>query len=290
MSEHLERRYSRYHINSKKEYFKNTLKGLTTVELCITEMCTRKCGFCPRSDETVYKNNPFHMSVDTVFNFANKAKQDGFEGDIHISGFGEPFLNKNIFEIVSTLKTILPKCRICITNNGDCINVERIKEIFKCGLDYMIISCYDGDEARNKFSKMFLDADITDEKYEIRELWYKEGETDLDFAKRNNFNNRSGTSTKLNELEIRSGKCYLPFYKLVIDWDGSVLLCCNDWFRRHKGFGNINKDSLSDIWHGDEFKKVRGELSCGKRTGPSCKNCSIDGTIIGKESVEILGY
>ena len=290
MRTHLKNRTSRYYINSEKSYFKDILKGLTTVELCITEMCTRKCGFCPRSDESVYKNNPYHMSIETVLNFADKCVLDNFGGDVHISGFGEPFLNKNIFEIVRTLKKSLPENRVCITNNGDCLSKEKIKDIFECGLDYMIISCYDGEESKNKFLNMFQELDISDEKFEIRELWFKPKETELDFAKRNNFNNRSGTYTKLNELGARTGKCYLPFYKLVIDWNGEVLLCCNDWYRRHRGFGNINKDTLFDIWNGDEFKKVREQLSNGNRVGPSCKNCSIDGTLIGKESVKMLGF
>lgn len=287
---HLEKRYNRYEVNSKKDYFKNDLKGLTTIELCITEMCTRKCGFCPRSDETVYKNNPFHMSLSTVNEFCKKCKNENFGGDIHISGFGEPFLNKNIFNIVSLIKFNLPDNRVCITNNGDCLTSEKIKEIFYCGLDYMIISCYDGYDAKNKFIQMFKDTNISNQKFEIRELWYNEGENELEFAKRNKFNNRSGTSTKLNGLDVKTGECYLPFYKLVIDWNGEILLCCNDWHRRHKGFGNINKNSLSEIWYGDEFTKVRKDLSIGNRIGPSCKNCSIDGTIIGKESVKTLGF
>lgn len=290
INNHLEKRYNRYEINSKKESFKKNLKGLATIELCITEMCTRKCGFCPRSDETVYKNNPFHMSLSTVSEFCKKCIDDDFEGDIHISGFGEPFLNKNIFNIVSLIKFNLPSNRVCITNNGDCLTEKKLKDIFECGLDYMIISCYDGEDSKNKFIKMFEDTNISPEKYEIRELWYKEGETELEFAKRNKFNNRSGTSTKLNDLEIKEGACFLPFYKLVIDWNGEVLLCCNDWHRRHKGFGNINTHSLSDIWYGEEFKNVRKDLIKGKRSGPSCKNCSIEGTIIGKESVKSLGY
>lgn len=290
MTTHLEKRYDRYYINSQKDYFKDDLKGLTTIELCITEMCTRKCGFCPRSDETVYKNNNLHMSLTTVNQIGTKCKESNFGGDIHISGFGEPFLNKNIFNIVSLLKYHLPNNRVCITNNGDCLTVSRIVDIFRCGLDYMIISCYDGDDAKNKFIDLFNSADIPSDKYQIRELWYKEGETDLQFAIRNQFNNRSGTSKNLNELTITQSACNLPFYKLVIDWNGDVLLCCNDWHRKHKGFGNINETSLPDIWYSDEFKHIRSELSHGKRTGPACKNCSINGTLIGKESVQILGF
>ncbi|NBP04169.1 MAG: radical SAM protein, partial [Proteobacteria bacterium] len=150
-NEHLEKRYDRYFINSKTESFQEHLKGLTTVELCVTELCTRTCDFCPRGNPEVYKNQNLHMSLDTVKKFADRCNDDLFTGDIHISGFGEPFLYKHIFDAVRILKTELPNNRICITNNGDRLTEEKLKGIFECGLDYMIISCYDGLESKQRF-------------------------------------------------------------------------------------------------------------------------------------------
>ena len=153
----------------------------------------------------------------------------------------------------------------------------------------MIISCYDGSEARDKFVDMFTQAGIADNDYEIRELWLLPGETVDQMMDRNQFNNRSG-AVVVEEYrhEFVENACYLPFYKLVIDWDGTALLCCNDWYRRHKGFGNINEISIKDIWLGSEFRKVRKNLHGGKRTGPACSNCNVKGTLVGSESVDVL--
>ena len=36
-------------------------------------------------------------------------------------------------------------------------------------------------------------------------------------------------------------KCYLPFYKTFIGWNGSMTIFCNDWHRETGEFGNIEE-------------------------------------------------
>ncbi len=67
--------------------------------------------------------------------------------------------------------------------------------------------------------------------------------------------------------------CSAPFDDIVILWNGDVVLCCYD----HDGFnviGNINKDSLKNIWRGDKVKRIR-DLFLHKKTGdlPLCSTC-----------------
>ena len=112
MNDHFKKRYDRYYINSETKSFKKHLIGLSTIELCITELCTRTCEFCPRGNPLVYKNQNLHMSLDTVEIFSKRCIDDKFTGDIHISGFGEPFLNKDIFDIVRILKNQIGRAHV----------------------------------------------------------------------------------------------------------------------------------------------------------------------------------
>ena len=287
--EHLAQRHSRYDINAAKDYFYNDLKGLTVIELAITELCTRKCGFCPRADSDNYPNQKLFMSQETITNLANSCKEHNYQGDIHISGFGESYTNKEFLTLVRTLRGILPENRIVVTTNGDLLNVDTIRKTYSAGINYMIVSCYDGKESMDNFASLYSTSGISDSEYEIRKLWLDPGETVEEMMKRNKFNNRSG-AVVVEEMksDFCKNKCYLPFYKLVIDWNGDALLCCNDWYRKHKGFGNINDMSLKDIWYGDDFRKVRGDLNEGKRKGPACSNCNINGIFVGEKSVEVL--
>ena len=287
--EHLTQRHGRYDTNSKRESFRTGLKGLSVIELCITELCTRKCSFCPRADADNYPNQKLFMDIDTITNIGNSCKAHYFEGDFHISGFGESLTNKEFLVITERLRSILPTNRITLTTNGDLLTVDRISQIYTSGVNYIIVSCYDGEKAMRKFDKMFADANIRDNDYEIRELWKAPEETVDSMMRRNKFNNRSGAvMVKAARDDVNDNPCYLPFYKLVFDWNGEALLCCNDWYRRHKGFGNINEQSIKDIWLGEEFTKIRSKLKDGKRTGPACKHCNVHGTLVGRKSVDLL--
>ena len=285
-SYHLNKRNERYYVNMLKSGFLDNLKGLTTIEICVTEICTRKCRFCPRSDSSVYPNQKLFMSKNTILNIANKCLEDGFEGDFHFSGFGESFTHPEFFELTSIFRDKVPNNFILVTTNGDLLNEKIINNVIKRNFNKVVVSCYDGEESKHKFIRLFEKNAFFN--YDIRELWFKPNEDVTSLISRNGFNNRAGSVNVELSNDHKSSQCFLPFYKLVIDWNGEVLLCCNDWKRAHKGFGNINKTSLKDIWYGEEFNKVRLNLIEGNRIGPACINCNVSGILIGKESVRAL--
>ena len=67
--------------------------------------------------------------------------------------------------------------------------------------------------------------------------------------------------------------CKEPWQKLSVDWDGNVSACCGD-YDRLLNIGNINKDSLYDIWNGELIKSYRKIISCNKLDSLSlCSGC-----------------
>ena len=48
------------------------LNALRSITLNSTEMCNRKCHFCPRSDPKVYPNQKLHISEKTIRNFSKE--------------------------------------------------------------------------------------------------------------------------------------------------------------------------------------------------------------------------
>jgi MoaA/NifB/PqqE/SkfB family radical SAM enzyme len=287
IKEHMRGRNDRYYINTQNTSFSANLKGLSVIEVCITELCTRRCGFCPRSDSKVYPNKRLFMSLETISRLGEECALNNYGGDFHFSGFGESLTHPEFFQLIKTLRQFLPNNHFALTTNGDLLTKEVCKKIYESGINYIILSCYDGPDAYGKFEEML---EFHKPNYEIRELWISPDETLEEMAKRNNFNNRSGAVTNIDynsSLEQnKNNPCYLPFYKLVFDYNGDALLCCNDWFRKHKGFGNLHTQSLQEIWHSSEFTNIRIQLKQGIRSGPACVNCNINGTLIGKESVE----
>ena len=79
------------------KHFENSdedpIKSILTVEVNTTELCNRKCVFCPRYNDEVYPNRNLHMTPNGAGLIADNLAKHGFEGKISFSGFGENLLN-----------------------------------------------------------------------------------------------------------------------------------------------------------------------------------------------------
>jgi len=272
----IEERQSRYYVNSKKKSFSSTLKGVTVVELNPSERCTRHCDFCPRGHG--YKNQSKYLTIGTSARIATELNRLNYEGDIHISGFGEPLLNARIVDNITIMRQILPDNRIALTTNGDVITDDYLDKLITAGVSFIVVSCYEESRAK-EMTDLFSRHNFKN--YDLREFWYKDNQTTEEFIEEKNFNNRAGY---VQEGTLHN-QCYLPFYKLFIDWNGDVLLCCNDWNKTVKS-GNVNKKPLDELWHSKAFNDIRDNLKIGKRCDKPCDKCNIQGVLVGKESVE----
>ena len=77
-----------------------------------------------------------------------------FIGTLRYSGFVEPLLDKNIFNLVKNAREKLPKSNIEMVTNGDVLNDERLIKLYESGLTKLLISIYDGPEDVEKFQLM----------------------------------------------------------------------------------------------------------------------------------------
>lgn len=272
-----------YDIIKKHKY--GRLTGLTGIELNVTELCNRKCVFCPRHDPKIYPNQKRHVSREVINRLISELQKNEYEGVIYCSGFGEPLLCPEILDYILLLKEGLPKCYLEITTNGDFLTEQKI-DVIRNHIDNIIIDCYDSEEQKNKQLKMLKKANFT--KFKIRELWANPEEITPLFMDEVNFNNRAGAVQNI-DLKINQYKqCFLPFYRITVDWNGDIIICCNDWFRLQKGLGNILTTPFYDLWFSETLTKVRQNLYNGNRVDSACKNCSAKGTIYGQESANLI--
>ncbi len=77
-------------------------------------------------------------------------------------------------------------------------------------------------------------------------------------------------------------KCFYPSYQFLIDWNGDVFLCPQDWQRRVT-MGNMMQENIFDIWDSKIMNKYRKDLINGKRINSPCTSCNAEGTILGKK-------
>ncbi|MBT6295092.1 MAG: SPASM domain-containing protein [Nitrospina sp.] len=74
------------------------------------------------------------------------------------------------------------------------------------------------------------------------------------------------------ELLDKKDSCIDPLELLQLDYKGNVLLCCNDYYRKHS-FGNIWSDQIEKIWQKESFSLLRGELRNGVANLEICRIC-----------------
>lgn len=229
--------------------------------------------FCPRVDPKVYPNRNLHMSEDVLLTVAENLAAEGSRARISFSGFGEPLLHPHFPRIISLARARLTNTIECNTN-GDKLTSGKIEDLFDAGLTFLYVNMYDGPHQEEPFHAMFKQAGMTT--YKLRPHWGESHGLTL--------NNRSGT---LQGQEAATGRCHYPFYKMLVDWNGDVLFCSNDWARKIV-VGNVLSQSLRAIWLSDKMKEIRLGLACGDRNRDPCNQCSVVGTLSGKPSFDLL--
>jgi radical SAM protein with 4Fe4S-binding SPASM domain len=94
--------------------------------------------------------------------------------------------------------------------------------------------------------------------------------------------NKTGTHSKVFNYgglsfppdDSMDGKrCHHPFRPMVVQWDGNVPGCCNDW-RSAYNVANVHERTLEQIWQSDEFGAMREKLYHGQRDFVPCKGCN----------------
>lgn len=254
----------------------------TEIEISESGTCNRKCSFCPRSasdfeDKKEFIDNVLHEKL------CAELKELDYKGTVRYSGFVEPLIDKNIFNLIFSIRNALPDCNIELVTNGDPLNLKRLKKLFISGLNKILISAYDNKETAIKLEKLCNEANLTDDQYIVRHRYYGE---DKDFGI--TLSNRSGMMKNAefaisDLIEPMKNPCFIPSYTFFLDYQGDVLICPHDWGKKII-LGNLKKERLLDIWFSNRAMKIRKNLKDSNRRFSPCNVCDVDGTLIGQKN------
>ena len=254
----------------------------TEIEISESGTCNRKCSFCPRSapkfiDKKEFITNDLHLKM------CEELKEINYSGTIRYSGFVEPMLDKNIFNLISMVRKFLPKSNIEMVTNGDPLNDKRLKKLFFSGLNKVLISAYDGEKEANELENLCKLVGLNDDQYIVRHRYLPE-EKDFGIT----LSNRAGLMDKA-EFKIDSLKeplktpCYIPTYTFFLDYQGDVLMCPHDWGKKII-LGNLKDTKILDIWFSNQSMKIRKMLINSNRNFEPCNVCDVVGTLMGKSN------
>ena len=254
----------------------------TEIEISESGTCNRKCSFCPRSapdfeDRKEFISNELHLKLCKELNKLN------YKGTIRYSGFVEPLIDKNIFNLIDMARKNAPDINIELVTNGDPLNMKRLKKLFLSGLNKILISAYDGKDEADKLEQLCTEAGLKKTQYIVRRRYYSE---DQDFGI--TLSNRAGlmenAEFKIESLKQSLNKpCYIPAYTFFLDYQGDVLMCPHDWGKKII-LGNLNNETLMNIWFSKKSMSIRKMLHKANRNFTPCNVCDVEGTLMGEKN------
>ena len=271
--EYLQFRYSfRYDANSER---------MTNFPIYMviepSSICNLKCSMCFQCDEVLRKNKSGVMELNLWKKAIDEARKKGCKA-LTIAGRGEPLINCNIVEMFDYLKGKF--IEIKLNTNGILMSDDIIRSILRN--DIMVVFSAEGSNEieyssiriGGDFSKLV--ANVKRFKY-IRQNEYPESlcttricgvafeSVDIkryydfwaplvDEVAITEYEERKDTYHNKENMEQR--RCARLWQRIYVWWDGSISPCDVDYLNK-LNMGNINVDSIENIWNGEAFNRIR---------------------------------
>jgi len=217
------------------------------VEIEINTSCNRRCVYCPNRD---YDRTPRFMHSAAFGSIVDKLRSVGFSGRLSYHLYNEPLLHPMLNHFVAIAARILPAATQVVFTNGDLLTDDAYDSLLRAGVSHFYVTAHDrvAPPVREKQNCVFPE--------EVR------------------LTNRGGALDPAADC-LYHVPCLAPSEMLIIDIDGDVLLCYEDYFKSCI-MGNVFRESLYDVWFGERFSVLRALLAGGQRQqGPTiCQLCN----------------
>jgi radical SAM protein with 4Fe4S-binding SPASM domain len=251
----------RYKNITKRKALSLNLFGQIDIETI--NRCNGSCSFCP-----VNKNidpRDFHLMDEELFHsIIDQLHEMGFSGGVYLSLNNEPLLDRRLFKFLEYARGKLPFAKLVIWTNGTLLTADKFHRLMYF-LDSITIDNYNDNLELYPNIKEIYKICLNEEKYRDR--------IKIVLRKRNEIlTSRAGQAKNRKKMDVLASPCMYPYCQMSVRPDGKVSMCCNDALGKVT-LGDINKESILDIWNGDRYTHVRKEMLRGRKNLELCKNC-----------------
>lgn len=267
------------------------------VDIEIASICDLNCPMCYTTTEEFKKMvKKGLMDIKLFKKLIDECVKNNLYS-IRLSLRGEPFLHPDIFEMIKYAKEKGIK-EVSTLSHGGRIDEEKFRKLISLGLDWLTIS-FDGvGETYEKIRFPLKFQDMVDKIARFKEIkkemksvkpvikvqtvWPAIKDNPEEFY--NTFEPITDqiASNPLidylhNDTEIiyeKNFTCPQLWERMCIGAGGEVMLCGNDEMNLHS-LGDVNKETIYDIWHGKKLQKAR-EIHIkhqGVKELSPCKHC-----------------
>jgi radical SAM protein with 4Fe4S-binding SPASM domain len=269
------------------------------VDIELSSLCDLNCPMCyTTTDEFKSDVNRGSMNFDLFKKLIDESVKYNLYS-IRLSLRGEAFLNPHIYDMIKYAKEKGIKEVSTLTHGGH-VDEDKFKKLIKLGLDWLTIS-FDGigemyekirtplkfnDQVNKikKFQEIKKQEGVKKPVIKVQTIWPAISKNPKEFYDIFNPITDQIASNPLidwlfNDTDIEYEEnftCPQLWERMVIGSDGRVMLCANDEIGAHI-VGDVNNESIYDIWHGKKMKNAR-EIHIkhlGVKEINICKNCSL---------------
>jgi MoaA/NifB/PqqE/SkfB family radical SAM enzyme len=272
------------------------LKRKLNFDVCT--FCNHKCTFCSNSDERTIK---YQTSLAEFRKVMQNVMQYVLADELGLSAKGEVLVNKEFTQIVKAAKEEFGIPYLYISSNGALMDEKKAVELIEAGLDSIKFSInaldresYENVHKSDDFDvvvanfktllqlkkerypklKLFLSS-VMDSTQEELQRAFEElfGE---DFELIDGISLYQLTFTPKFEVDTKAKvtkKCAIPFKELYINSDGTLGLCCKDYFDE-VNFGSLLENDFMQVYNSKAFDEIRQMHTTSEfPDGHLCKNC-----------------
>ena len=237
------------------------------IEIETMNRCNGSCRFCPvnkNDDQRPYAK----MSEDLFLKIIKQLQENNYSGYIGLYSNNEPFLDNRIEKFIMIAKEYLPDACHYIITNGTLLTLERFKLVID-SLDRIIIDNYDNAfEFHKNVKDIYLYCLENDELRNKVRIVKRSADQVL--------TSRGGTAPNREKFKVSGWlsnvSCQYPFSQMIVRPDGKVSLCCNDALGYYT-LGDLNKQSLSDVWNNQDYYEIRKKIIRGRKNIEICRGC-----------------
>lgn len=230
------------------------------IETC--SWCNLKCNFCPFSK---YEREKKLMNWEIYTKIIDELSNIKYSGTIAFHLYNEPFLDKMLFERLRYARENCKNAFLLLDTNGTLLTEEKLKTALRY-LDRIIINDYYGMLSKKiskwnlqntEMSKILL---VPYKKFYPHKINSRLGDVEIPPEARR--------SLPLKQF------CESPFVRMVVNYKGEVLLCCED-FRGRAVIGDVRTQNLMDIWRSKKLNNIRRRLLNFDRNFFPCNICNV---------------
>ena len=260
----------------------------------LTNHCNVKCVMCPQPRQTReagFMSFEFYKSIiDQIYKYAEVVDLDLY-GEILLHPQFEEFIayakSKNLKTLVSTnIKTLNKKNSLRLINSGldfITLSLDGVKketyEAVRVGSDFdkVMENVYTFVKLNNR--KIFTSLQIINMKQthdEVEEFVEKFKTLNVDVVRVIPYSSHDPEKKDLNcdfNYPKSENHCAFLWRTMVVTWNGKIVPCCQDW-DNNIVLGDLNNESVLDVWNGQKMTTMRGKHAEKDRTDYAiCQGC-----------------